>query len=428
MKTNDASPGRARAWRFVRAGLVTALLVAGCGGSRDEPRQRPSGTKVLLLGLDGASWNLIEPMLERGVLPNLERLVHEGVSAPMHSDEPCLSIVLWTSVATGRLPAAHGIRDWSYRDPETGEKGLMTSERRRVHALWDLLTLARRTSGFVNWWATWPAEPVDGFLVSEQFTRKRPGEMLERATYPPALADELREPLAETEWPWLRAQLDAGTLKVLADRQESAMPLGAEERYRQAWFLYGQDYLGERALDYLLEKEPHPELLGVLSRKIDVASHYMWQFGSEPRPSFEELSRLLEPVYRYEDALLGRLMSQLEEDVNVLVVSDHGFTWESEGLGHEETAPPGIFVAWGPAFVEGRRLPEVRLYDVAPTVLHVLGLPLARDLDGQLLDDALARERPPRFVDTYGTRETGRAKSPLEDRILEELRSLGYVP
>lgn len=413
----------------VRWLTLACVAFVGCEGQPVEPP--PSEMKVLLLGLDGASWNVMQPMLERGALPNLRRFVDDGVTATMESELPCLSIVLWTNVATGKPPEDHGIQDWSYVDPETGEKSLMSSTRRKVPALWNILTAAEMPVGFVNWWATWPAEPVNGFIVSERFTRARAGESLDRITYPESLAEELVSG-HELEWPWLSAQLASGGLKVLSDREDSAGRGSFEERLDQALFLYGQDYRGETALFRLLETHPAPRLLGYLSRKIDIASHYMWQFADEPRPDEESLSRILEPVYRYEDELLGRLVAAVGPDVNVIIVSDHGFTWESDGWGHEESAPPGIFLAMGPDFRAGVELSPVRLYDVAPTVLHLLGLPVARDMGGEPLLAALADERPPpRWIESYDglSHQTHHeVDSPVDQRILDELEALGYVP
>ena len=149
----------------------------------------------------------MQPLLDRGALPNLQRFVDEGVSAPMESELPCHSIVLWTSVATGKLPEQHGIRDWSYVDPDSGEQGLMSSTRRLVPALWNISMAAGLRVGFVNRWTTWPAEPVNGFIVSEQFTRARAGEVLDRGTFPDALMEELALGGESLDWPWLSEQL-----------------------------------------------------------------------------------------------------------------------------------------------------------------------------------------------------------------------------
>ena len=407
--------------------LMLAGLLA-CGPSNVLNNKE---VELILIGLDGASWNLMKPMMERGALTNLERMVEKGVYGPMRSNLPCLSIVLWTSIATGKRPEVHGITGWEFEDPDTGKKGLMNANQRRVEALWNIVSRRGGSVGFVNWWATWPAEPVSGYMVSEQITRTKLGGYLERGTYPESLSDSLAAMLSDKRWPWLESVLEDGRLKLLSDRigpSRKGSVTGEATRYQQAFFLYGQDYLAERAAFHLLRTTARPQLFGYLSRKIDIASHYMWEFLSEESLDYEAASHILEPVYRYEDALLGRFLAEVGPDANIIVLSDHGFRWESDGLGHEESAPDGIFLAMGPAFDKGKAVPEIMLYDIAPTVLHVLGLPTARDMAGVPLEQGLVLRRPIRKVDSFeiGGRSRDVLRSPIEEKIFRELKSLGY--
>ena len=125
-------------------------------------------------------------------------------------------------------------------------------------------------------------------------------------------------------------------------------------------------------------------------------------------------------------------MGKFKEAGQLFVISDHGFTWETEGWGHEETAPDGVFLAAGPAFRSGASGVSASLYDVLPTALEILKLPLSKELAGAPLAEALATTRPdPRYVESYdGLVQKGRGMgaSPLQERILEELKTLGYVP
>ena len=379
---------------------------------------------LLLIGLDGASWSFIDPLLTRGALPNLDRLIREGVRAPLRTLSPSLSPALWTSMVTGKPPAVHGIEDFYTRDTE-GRSGLASSQARKTEALWTILSRSGRRVGFVGWWVTWPAEQVDGYMVSELFLRPN-HERLEQGTYPIALAAEL-DAAIPADWPWLKQVLDSGQLKLISDRPPGQR-MSSEQRMREARFFYDQDHRGEQAALYLLAHRSRPDLLGFTSRKVDLASHYMWNVLSADRGP-EAMSRVLEPVYRYEDDLVGRLIAAAGPAVHVLVVSDHGFERVGEGYDHKEGAPDGIFVARGPLFRRGAALGEVSVYDVAPTVLHVLGLPVARDMEGRVPEAALAGGAPVRWVATY---ETGRraakgARSPLEEEVREQLRALGYI-
>ena len=123
---------------------------------------------VALIGLDGADWEIIDPMIEKGELPNLAALKKRGAWGNMKSMKPMLSPLLWTSVATGKSPSEHGIIDFLMKDARTGRVVPVTSRWRKTKALWNIFTDVGKTSSFVAWWATWPAEPVLGHMVSDR--------------------------------------------------------------------------------------------------------------------------------------------------------------------------------------------------------------------------------------------------------------------
>src|SRR5207249_759516 len=108
--------------------------------------------------------------------PNLSRLIAQGVRARLKTIEPVLSPVIWTTVATGFLPSEHGILDFLATDTRTGEKIPVTSRQRRVKAIWNLLDEAGVPVGVIGWWATWPAESVDGYIVSDRVAYQLMGQ------------------------------------------------------------------------------------------------------------------------------------------------------------------------------------------------------------------------------------------------------------
>ncbi len=406
-------------------GIVTGMLT-DCRPSEIVPPSPSS--QIILLGLDGASWSFIDPMLERGALPNLKNIIDNGVRAPLKTLKPSLSVIVWTSIATGKTPMEHGIVGWDTTDSESGDRLLANSTTRRVEALWTILSRAGYRVTVINWWATWPAEKVRGHIVSERYSRSVNGGF-EDSTYPRDLALELQETQSD-DWPWLRRSLEEGGLRSIGDdpRSSPSSPV-TPAQWKSASFIYGHDYKGEQAAFHLLETKEDTNFLAFLSCKIDAASHYMWRFlppGERDEPSY---SRVLEPVYAYEDELLGRLLGEARPGAHVIVVSDHGFERTDEGYDHQHSDPDGIFIGWGPRFRKGIELSEVSVYDIAPTVLHLVDLPVARDLKGRVLEEALIGEHPVQRTESY---ETGRrtpqtGASPVEDRIREQLRELGYV-
>ena len=94
--------------------------------------------KAVVIGLDGADWELLEPLIEEGAVPNLARLKDRGASAMLRSAQPMLSPLLWTIAATGKKPEEHGILDFLAIDPATGKKVPVSSRSRRVKALWNI--------------------------------------------------------------------------------------------------------------------------------------------------------------------------------------------------------------------------------------------------------------------------------------------------
>ena len=101
---------------------------------------RPTGVKILIVGLDGADWQIAEPLIAAGRLPHLQSLRDEGAWGDIKTLTPALSPLLWTSVVTGTTADRHGIVDFLARDPRTGQKVPVSSRFRKVRALWNIFT------------------------------------------------------------------------------------------------------------------------------------------------------------------------------------------------------------------------------------------------------------------------------------------------
>ena len=130
----------------------------------------PSGKylakKVLLIGWDGADWKVINPLLDSGKMPTLERFINKGVMGNLASLSPTLSPLLWTSIATGMRPFKHGILHFTEPDPYTGGIRPVTSTSRAVKAIWNILNQNGYKSNIIGWWPSHPAEPINGVMVS----------------------------------------------------------------------------------------------------------------------------------------------------------------------------------------------------------------------------------------------------------------------
>jgi arylsulfatase A-like enzyme len=463
--------------RGVAPALALALVLTGCGGDR-APRgeappdpeygidpstvatRAPLVERLLVLALDGASWDVLDPLLEAGRAPNLARLIEDGVRAELITLEPTVSPAIWTTIATGFLPDQHGILGFE-GVPGATMTTLPNARMRRKKTYWNVLSDFDVTSGTVGWWASWPADPLceGSFLVSDRVPYTRMEASIGRAdldagdVWPRELLPELA-PLVER--PNDIAPAVAREWLGLDDAERKRFLLDAEYRMGAALpefkFAYQSDRSSLKMAIRAFEERP-VRVLSVYFTGIDTVSHLFWHFTYPeefpqhdiPAASIDRFGGVIPRYYELVDEYLGQLLAAVGGDTTVLVVSDHGFggtgnlPW-SGGHGRltpgAPIAPRGVLVMSGPGIAEGPvELERAHVLDVAPTILHLMGLPPARDLVGRPLVAALAEGSPPPLppVDTY--EEIGLIRplgpppvDPLGDaERLERLRALGYI-
>jgi predicted AlkP superfamily phosphohydrolase/phosphomutase len=432
-----------------------------------SPRARVD-RKLLLFGIDGATWSRIDLLLARGELPNLRRLVEGGVRAPLRTMWPTLSPIIWTTIATGVGPMEHGILWFTTPVPGTNRSLLASSNLRRTAALWNVLSAARFRVGVVGWWATYPAEAVNGFVISDQASSVRrrtflalaktpsaaPNRVLPGEVYPPALGDELGEilhPRAEAEPDLLQRFVDLPPEHLAKLQAETKVDTQDIFSILQFSFLIDRSYVeaGLRAI-----AETRPDFAAVYFNGLDAAEHHFWKYidpGHFPDVTAEDRARYgqaIDRYYGYMDEVLGRYLALYPPgESTVLVVSDHGmernasydpasrFEVHRVSSGTHDYAPDGIFLAWGRDIVPGATLaPPPTVLDVAPTVLALMGLSAGSDMGGRALDEMLAQDflaaHPPGRGCAYPPPSPA-ARAPLDSRanddLVDRLRALGYI-
>src|SRR5512141_819265 len=144
--------------RLVVAAALMAL--AACHRAAAPPAPR-----VIFVGLDGADWQLLDRYLADGTMPNLASLARDGVRAPLRTQQPPLSPLVWTTMMTGVSPLQHGILDFTRFSPATHAREPITSDERRRPAVWTKASQQGRRVAVLGLWATYPAEPVNGLMV-----------------------------------------------------------------------------------------------------------------------------------------------------------------------------------------------------------------------------------------------------------------------
>ena len=459
-----ASPREALRAALVDAGLEVREDWTGAPAEAPNtqgppaPAAAPDGRPVLLVALDGADWLAIDPLLQAGLVPNLARLKREGAWAALHSNTPMLSPLLWTTAATGRPPEEHGIVDFLIRDPRTGARVPISSNFRRVKALWNILSASGVASDWVAWWATWPAERIAGHMISDRvayslFDTQAGSDESVGATWPPSLRDEIRALRADDVAIGIdevrrfarveASDLDRSRRRAAAAgvRQAYADPLLHLTRVLASTATY------HRAALRLLEKGQAP-LTAVYYQGIDEVSH-RFAHCAPPRmelcsdADFLRYRDTVSAFYRYQDFLLGELLERVRPGTVTIVLSDHGFLGgaerptdvppDIEGRPGEWHRPYGIFIMHGRDIPAGRT-GTVSLYDVAPTVLHLVGLPAGSDMRGTVLAVArAARPSTPARIASWESVGAQRApaggapSSVYDGEVIARLRSLGYI-
>jgi len=251
--------------------------------------------QLTVIGLDAATFDVIDPMIEAGELPNLKRIFDEGSRGVLHSTIHPLTTQAWTTMVTGVNAGRHGMWDFSDRDESGYRLKLVNGSYRRAPAIWELLTHANRRVGIVNVPFTWPAQPVNGFLLAGIDAASREAGM----TYPTDLLRELRE------------RFDLERLEF-----DHAFPLNEQGRCDVELVRKACDQRVE-AVRWLTERF-EPELLFVVFMSADHIHHLCW-----PEWENEGLESRVADVYRILDEATGAIR-ELAGDGDVMVVSDHG--------------------------------------------------------------------------------------------------------
>jgi predicted AlkP superfamily phosphohydrolase/phosphomutase len=263
--------------------------------------------KVLVIGLDGATLDLLGPWIESGELPNLHRLMEQGASGRLRTTLPPISSSSWSSFLTGMNPGKHGLVDFVYPGADSYKVTMVNATSRRTRALWNWLNDAGLQVGLLGIPTTYPTEPVDGFMISGFLA---PGPESQWA-YPPELKHELLAELGEFR-------------------------LSPNERYRSTrWldrFLEDLETSVEnrtRAALYLMRNKPW-DLFAVVYWDTDMVQHETWRWldPTHPRHDPAQAPTVRESIlafHRKVDADVGRLLAEVDSDTLVVVMSDHGF-------------------------------------------------------------------------------------------------------
>jgi hypothetical protein len=451
----------------------------------------PFAGRVLLLGVDGLGWNTLQRWAAAHPSENYAWFRQHALQAPLDTLVPTLSPRIWSSIATGVPPEDHGVAGFTSLDyPGLSHSRLLTppfegafywasvlqevgaAHRLPVSSLdlrkppiWELLARPAYPVDVLAWWATWPAQPIAGRMVSDRFyfsrhgpdagveqatplspaataarSQPNPAESPDGLTFPPQLEQAL-EPLRRSPEDMTDGEL-ARFLNAPPDQEQDSGPAASQTHDPRAEirYAYTSDETWFRIAMKFLDNEPRNGTMVAYFRGVDMVSHGTTRF-SHLYPETDAANRETRYVYsealcRYYDYAFSRLRELIEKAGNnavVLIVSDHGFEHEGEGeFGHYH-APQGVFMALGGgrAGVDGDETYHV--YDIAPTLLWLRGYPAGEDMPGRAHDELFPSLRAARRhrLETYGYR-LAEAGASLDDAKTDEemmrlLKTLGYV-
>jgi hypothetical protein len=496
--------------------------------------------RILVIALDGATWRVIDPLLEERRMPNLARLIERGTRCKTKAFEPVLSPIIWTTLASGKQPEKHGVTHF-----------FNTANNVRCKRLWDILEGPERPVGTFAWPVTWPPHPVNGFMVPSLFARTHD-------TFPPELRfiKELEDGLGKG---WDERIRLIGTamrhgLRVRTVADTAGYVLGRMlGRYGDLDHFARQRFIKQEIhLDIYtsLVRQYDPYFTAFYLNQIDAFSHKFWHYY-EPHhfldgkaEDMERYSDMIPRVYQKADEAVGQLLRLTEKDTLVVVVSDHGFesaldankgdkfvcrllgdnllsaldlastvryvnhlnklvlqilrqrqevlallraiqveemdrplldlfeestgevilrvaepnSYRDVDLGRLHVAWPGgrrPFLGWvetrsfstpgvhqsdgiavfcGPGVRPSGRVADGSVLDLTPTVLALLGMPVARDMDGKVMTGAIApeflEESPITYIDTYDSDLVWNEvedEEPMPVELMARLRGLGYM-
>lgn len=402
--------------------------------------------KVLLIGWDAADWKIVNPLLDRGLMPTLEDLVNHGVIGNLATLHPVLSPMLWNSIATGMRPDKHGILGFIEPDPQTGRVRPVASTSRKVKAIWNILTQRGYKTHVLGWFAGHPAEPINGVSVSDLYPyavapRDKAWPLPSGAVHP----ETLRETFAQ-----LRMHPEEVTEAAILPMIPHAAEIDQEKDKRLESFakILAENCSIHNAATWILQNQPW-DFMAVYYNAIDHFCHGFMHFHPPrmeeiPEDQFEIYKDVVNGAYRFHDMMLQTLVELAGPETTVILVSDHGF--HSDHLRPRriplEPAGPavqhrnfGMVAIRGAGIKQDERIYGATLLDITPTILTLFGLPVGADMDGRVLVQAF--EEPPEIkrIPSW-EREAGdcgmhsadlRIDPVAAQAVLQRFVALGYV-
>jgi predicted AlkP superfamily phosphohydrolase/phosphomutase len=269
--------------------------------------EKQSGeNKLVVIGWDGATWDLLSPWLAEGQLPHLAQLIENASIGTLRSTILPLSPAAWTTIVTGQNPGKHGVFDWFERKEGSYDVEYVHTGRIAAKPIWEYLNSDGKRIGVFGLPMIYPAVPVDGFMVSGMAA---PSSTAKDFLFPASLSAELEEQLG----PFILAEKEVYKYGREADYLRSLLD----------WMEYQKN-----VVRYLIETKPC-DIYIIVFMQSDHAQHKLWRYLDPDFPNYDpdhdaQYKDALLRVYQSLDEILGELVVLLGNDTHLMLMSDHG--------------------------------------------------------------------------------------------------------
>ncbi len=297
--------------------------------------------RTLLIGLDGATFTVLDPYMERGVMPFLAKLSARGTRGVLRSIMPPLTPPAWTSLVTGKHPGEHGIFDFFQKEePGSVYFSFASSQEVRSATIWTLASEQQRRVISLNFPLMFPAPPVEGAVVPGGMM---PWRQLRLGCHPPGLFDRLKSLPGFNPREMLDMELEIKAIDGCPE-DEHAEFVELHIRREQRW---------AEVARYLMESEP-ADLVGVMFDGVDKLQHLCWRFidpacrPERPDAWEQEMIERCERYFRSLDELIAGLVELAGPEATVVLASDHGFGPTQDVFHVNSWLEQHGYLAWAP--------------------------------------------------------------------------------
>lgn len=265
---------------------------------------RNNKNRVIVFGLDGGTFALLQPIMDVGKMPYMKQIIERGVSGILNSTIPPITAPAWTSFATGKNPGKHGIYDFVVK----GSNNMVMANSRMIigKKIWNILSDHKKKVGIINFPISYPLEEVNGFMISGFISPLN----AKTYSYPPELFSQIGDYVINVKALEINKRRSPTKKEILQFIEKIMRAI--ELRYK--------------AFRYLIEKNEW-DFIFILFMEFDKLQHALWKYLEKDEPQYNkgEIYEYILKCYQRIDAILGEIFEEMDDKTSLIIVSDHGF-------------------------------------------------------------------------------------------------------